>query len=64
MLDTLLTVAMLSLPPARPAMVRTPALVAPAAVRPAVVQVASVQSPELSTTCYLATSESCWTGGN
>lgn len=34
MLDTLLTVAMLSLP-ARPAMVRTPALVAP-------VQVASI----------------------
>lgn len=63
MLDTLLTVAMLSLP-ARPAMVRTPALVAPATVRPAVVQVASSKAPELNTTCYLATSESCWTEGN
>lgn len=63
MLDTLLTVALLSLP-TRPAMVRTPALVAPATVRPAVVQVASVQSPELNTTCYLSTSESCWTEGN
>lgn len=60
MLDTLLTVAMLSLP-ARPAMVRTPALIAPATVRPVVVQVASVQAPESTTTCYLSTSESCWT---
>ena len=63
MLDTLLTVAMLSLP-ARPAVVRTPALVAPAIVRPAVVQVASIEAPELNTTCYLATSESCWTERN
>lgn len=59
MLDTLLTVAMLSLP-ARPAVVRTPALVALATARPAVVR-ASVPSPELNTTCYLSTSESCWT---
>lgn len=60
MLDTLLTVAMLSLP-ARPAVVRTPALVALASARPAVVRAASVPSPELTTTCYLSTSESCWT---
>lgn len=59
MLDTLLTVAMLSLP-ARPAMVRTPALVAPDTGTPSIVQVVSAQSPELSTTCYLSTSESCW----
>lgn len=60
MLDTLLTVAMLS-SPTRPAMVRTPAPVAPATVRPSIVQVVSAQSPELNTTCYLSTSESCWT---
>lgn len=28
---------------------------------PAVVRPAVVQSPELNTTCYLSTSESCWT---
>lgn len=60
MLDTLLTVALLSLP-TRPALMRTPALIAPATVRPVVVQVASVQAPDRATTCYLSTSTSCWT---
>lgn len=56
--DTLLVLA-LALPP-RPAIVRSPVLLAPAPA-PVVAMVRREESPESITTCYVNRSGSCWT---
>lgn len=60
MLDTLLTIAMFTLPTARPNMERIATISAPAQGKAIVVQVASVKPTNNLTTCYEVRNGECW----
>lgn len=60
MIDSLLTIALLTLPTNRPNMMRESAFVAPVQGKAIVLQVASVKPTESLTTCYVNANNTCW----
>lgn len=60
MIDTLLTIAMFTLPTARPNMERIAQIAAPAQGTAIVVQVAEVKPTNNLTTCYEVRNGECW----